>query len=196
MFQPESNPKRRNRLVIYDFDRTLFRSPDREEGSALYYEATGNFWPHQGWWGRIESLMPPVIPDPIPESLWIQEVLDRHREDVKDENAFVVLMTGRPYKNRRRVREILDAQNILFHREYYRGMPGQKGRDTFDIKVNIMEQELFHDDLKSIEIFEDRPEHLSAFMNKAKRWKSLMNNHLEKIIVHGVFDGLINSEEF
>lgn len=186
MLYPESNPKRSNRLVIYDFDGTLFRSPDRKDGSTLYYEATGNRWPHQGWWGRVETLMPPVVPDPIPESMWIQEVVDRHRQDIKDENAFVVLMTGRPFKNRRRIREILDTQNILFHREYYRGMPGQKGQDTFDIKVNIIEEELFHDGLKSVEIFEDRPEHLSAFMTKAKLWKSLMGKHLEKIIIHDV----------
>jgi len=186
MFTPESNPKRRNRLVIYDFDGTIFRSPDREEGSMAFYEATGNRWPHQGWWGRIETLTPPVIPDPIPEEMWIQETLDFHQKDIEDENSFVVLMTGRPYKVRRRVREILDSKNILFHREYYRGMPGQKGRDTFDIKVNIMEEDLFHDALNILEIHEDRQEHLSAFMTKAKRWKSLMSKHLEKIIIRDV----------
>lgn len=186
MLYPESNPKRRNRLVIYDFDGTLFRSPDREEGSDLYFEATGNYWPHQGWWGRIETLMPPVVPDPIPASMWIDEVVNRYHEDAKDQNAFVVLLTGRPYKNRRRIQEILKDRNLEFHREYYRGMPGQKGRDTFDIKINIIEQELFHENLKIVEIFEDRPEHLSNFMTKAKKWKSSTNGHLEKIIIQDV----------
>ena len=196
MLYPESNPNRRNRLVIYDFDGTLFRSPDREEGSLLYLEATGNYWPHAGWWGRIETLQPPVVPDPIPEALWIQEIVEAHQKDVQDKDAFVVLMTGRPYKNRRRVQEILSSKGIEFHREYYRGMKGQTGRDTFDIKVNIIEQELFHDGLNSVEIYEDRPEHLSAFMDKAKKWKSLMNKHLDRIIIRGVSDGIINSFEF
>lgn len=186
MLYPESNPNRRNRLVIYDFDGTLFRSPDREEGSSLYFEATGNHWPHAGWWGRIETLQPPVVPEPIPEALWIQETVEAHQKDVQDKDAFVVLMTGRPYKNRRRVQEILSSKGLEFHREYYRGMRGQTGRDTFDIKVNIIEQELFHDGLNSLEIYEDRQEHLSAFMDKAKKWKSLMDKHLEKIIIRDV----------
>lgn len=176
--------KNYSRLAIYDFDGTLFRSPGPEEGSDLYFDATGNYWPHQGWWGRVESLLPPIIPNPIPQSLWIEEVVSRYRQDIKDQNAFVVLMTGRPYKNRHRIQEILKDQNLEFHKEYYRGMKGQKGRDTFDIKVNIIEQELFHDNLKIVEIFEDRPEHLSAFMQKAKKWISSTN--LSKAIIHDV----------
>lgn len=186
MLHPESNPHRRNRLVIYDFDGTLFRSPDREEGSSLYFDATGNYWPHAGWWGRIETLQPPVVPDPIPESLWIQETVEAYQKDVQDKDAFLVLMTGRPYKNRRRVQEILASKGIEFHREYYRGMRGQTGRDTFDIKVNIIEGELFHDKLNNVEIYEDRQEHLSAFMTCAKKWKSLMTKHLDKIIIRDV----------
>jgi hypothetical protein len=65
-------------------------------------------------------------------------------------------------------------------------MIGQTGRDTFDIKVNIIEGELFHDGLNSVEIYEDRQEHLSAFMTKAKSWKSLMGKHLDKIIIRDV----------
>lgn len=190
MLHTESSYKQRNRLLIYDFDGTLFESPDRKKGSILYHKATGNYWPYRGWWGRIESLITPVIPDPIPESLWVKEVVGRYREDIKDKNAFVVLMTGRPYKIRHRVKEILNSQNIIFHREYYRGMPGQKGRDTLDIKINIMEKKLFHDNLKSVEIFEDRTEHLNAFMTKAKLWKSLMANNLEKIVVHDATNNL------
>jgi hypothetical protein len=140
--------------------------------------------------------MPPLVPDPIPDNMWIKEVLDRHHQDIKDQNAFVVMMTGRPYKIHRRIQDILNSKNINFHQEYYRGMPGQKGQDTFNIKVNIMENELFHDNLKLVEIFEDRPEHLSGFIDKVKRWKSLIGNNLEKIIIHGVSDYGINSYEF
>ena len=40
--------------VIYDFDGTLFHSPDREKGEVAYLEATGELWPFDGWFGRIE----------------------------------------------------------------------------------------------------------------------------------------------
>ena len=67
---PTKPRNRKRRAVIYDFDGTIFNSPDREAGELAYLEATGNMFPFPGWWGRIESLMPPVIPEkPGPEWL-------------------------------------------------------------------------------------------------------------------------------
>lgn len=189
---PQGSLLSKKRVVIYDFDNTLFNSPGREEGEVLYLEGTGNLWPFGGWWGRIETLMPPIVPDPIPESMWIASTLAAYREDQKDKDAYLVMMTGRPFKCRKRVREILDSQNIVFHEEFYRGMKGQRGSDTLEIKLNIIEGKalgpLIHNSLEVLEIWEDRPEHSSRFMTEAKRWKSKYGNHLRKVIIHDVLN--------
>ena len=38
--------------MIYDFDGTLFHSPNKELGEQLYEKSTGKKWPFKGWWGR------------------------------------------------------------------------------------------------------------------------------------------------
>lgn len=184
---PKSPLKEKKRLVIYDFDNTLFNSPQREDGEILYLEATGKEWPFSGWWGRPETLLPPLVPDPIPESMLVAETVAAYRKDRECPDSFLVLMTGRPAKMRHRIREILSTFDIRFDDEFYRGMKGhpQHG-DTLDIKLNIIQSHLVHDALEILEIWEDRPEHSSRFMTEARRWKAKYHNHLRKVIVHDV----------
>lgn len=47
-------------LAIFDFDHTLLKTPGPEEGKKLYFEATGQVWPHRGWVSNAESLKSPV----------------------------------------------------------------------------------------------------------------------------------------
>jgi hypothetical protein len=171
--------------AIFDFDSTLFNSPDKETGELLYLEGTGELWPHAGWWGRIESLLPPVVPDPVPIDLFIEETILGYKEAVKNK-AQLVLMTGRPFRTRRRVEEILKSRDLVFDNYFYRGMKGQTGRNTLEIKTNIILNELIHPSLEVLEIWEDRPEHTSEFMTLAKKLKSKYSNHLTKVIVHDV----------
>jgi hypothetical protein len=179
---------RKNRLVIYDFDGTLFNSPDREAGELSYLEATGNTLPFPGWWGRLESLSPPIVPEKPGEEWLIADTITAYREDFKDEETELVLMTGRPFKNRKRVIAICEHFDLIFHGHYFRGQPGQKGRDTLEIKSNFITEDLMHEGLTVLEIWEDRPEHTSAFFTLAKRWKSKFT-HLERIVIHDVLQG-------
>ena len=184
-------PKPRNkkrRLVIYDFDGTLFDSPNREIGEVAYFEATGQTFPFSGWWGRAESLLPPIVPEKPGEEWLIADTIAAYREDFKDEHSELVLMTGRPFKNRKRVIAICEHFNLMFHAHYFRGQPGQKGRDTLEIKSNFITEDLMHEGLEVLEIWEDRPEHTSAFFELAKRWKDKYH-HLEKIVIHDVLQG-------
>lgn len=185
---PKARP-RRSRVVVFDFDGTLFNSPDREAGELAFLEATGQTFPFPGWWGRIESLMPPVIPEKPGEEWLIPGPVAAYREDAKDKNTELILMTGRPFKNRKRVLEICGCFDLLFHEHYFRGQPGQQGRDTLEIKSNFIQNDLIHPGLSVLEIWEDRPEHVSAFLDLAKRWKSKYRNHLEKVVVHDATNG-------
>lgn len=179
---------RKKRVVIYDFDGTLFNSPDREAGETTYFEATGKMFPFQGWWGRLETLMPPIVPEKPGAEWLIKDTVEAYRQDAQDENTELILMTGRPFKIRKRVIEICESHDLKFHAHYFRGQPGQRGRDTFEIKCNFIIEDIIHDNLEVLEIWEDRPEHTSEFLNIAKKWKN-QYSHLVKICIHDVLLG-------
>jgi hypothetical protein len=179
----------KDRIVIYDFDGTIFHSPEREQGETIYFEATGELYPYEGWWGRKETLTPPIVPQ-IPDASWyLQETLNAHKEDSSRKDTEVILMTGRAYKLRHRILEICDIANLKFDRHFFKGQPGQKGTATFDVKRNFIQDYILHPNLKFLEIWEDRPNHVCDFVNIAKYWKSNHHKYLEQITVHDVKTG-------
>lgn len=169
------------KMAIFDFDGTLVKSPDRTEGENLYFEATGKMFPFGGWWGRLETLIPPVFPQNPTEEYFIKPIVEAYKLTAQCPQTELILMTGRPYKHRKRIVEILDCQNLKFHQYYFRGQPGQKGRDTLEIKCNFID-DLIHDSLEKLEIYEDRATHVSFFYDMRKKWK----NKVKEVIIHDV----------
>lgn len=99
-------------LHVFDFDGTLVRTPSPEEGKARYQAATGQAW-RGGWWGRPESLSPPVIESPCPSSLVIRTVFHELEEVVtRSEMSVGVIVTGRIKPLRPAVLRILDEVSI------------------------------------------------------------------------------------
>lgn len=182
----------RPKLNIWDFDGTLFRSPGREEGEIAYQAHTGQPWPYQGWWGRPETLQPPILPEPIPKDLLIQKVFDAYNMARADDNVWNVLLTGRPIRLRRRVREICDYFQIYFDEEYYKGMRGiPSAEDTFDYKAGIIKTRLLHNELECVSIWEDRSEHVGRFTALAGEIKALCGKTLTKVVINDVTAGEI-----
>lgn len=169
------------RTVIYDFDGTLFNSPTREQAKTCLNKD----FAFEGWWGRPESLLPPVVPQNPTSEWYIQHTIEQYRKDAQNQNTKLVLMTGRPIKIRTRVQEICDFYELKFHEYYFRGQKNQKGNDTFEIKCNFITQSIMHEELKVLEIHEDREEHVQGFIESAKFWKKNYGN-LDKIVVHDV----------
>jgi hypothetical protein len=178
------------KLVIYDFDGTLFKSPDDKEGKEIYEEETGEPWPFKGWWGRNESLLPPIVPQKPDPHWYIQDVVSNQKKDSEDPNAKVVLMTGRPFQIKNRVMEILDHAGIRFDNTFFAGQSGTKGSGTFEIKSNNIKM-LFNNDFDLLEIWEDRPEHVEAFTYLGSQLKKT-NPRLQSVIIHDVPNGTTN----
>jgi hypothetical protein len=168
----------KNRLVIYDFDGTLFDSPDREKGHRIYRAATNSDFPFQGWWGRPESLLPPIVPQEPDEKWFIKSTIQVYKNDAADENTSVILMTGRPVKMRQRVKQILDSQKLKFDAYFFSGQKNSKGTDTGEIKLNYI-LELLEPKYKTLELWEDRPSQIDFFIENLPK-----SCNLEKIIVH------------
>jgi hypothetical protein len=178
------------KLVIYDFDGTLFKSPDDKEGKEIYEEETGEPWPFKGWWGRNESLLPPIVPQKPDPHWYIQDVVNNQKKDSEDPNAKVVLMTGRPVQIRNRVMEILDHAGIRFNDTFFAGQSGTKGSGTFEIKSNNIKR-LLNNDFDLLEIWEDRPEHVEAFISLGNQLKK-DNPNIQSVIVHDVPNRTLN----
>jgi hypothetical protein len=159
----------KKRLVIYDFDGTIFFSPNKDQGVEIY-KNHGKNWMHIGWWGKKESLEPPIVEIKPVDSQYNQKVLNSFYKDRKDENSLVVLMTGRAYFFESRIKEICENKGIFFDFYFFDGSPGCHGKSTLEKKLNRIE-DLIHENLEVLEIWEDRPEHIIGFSEKIAFWK-------------------------
>jgi len=186
----EGAPAGYNRLAIFDFDDTLVYSPTPEKGKTDYHAATGEPWPHQGWWGQTKSLEPPVFnqePEKLNHNLKAQ--LNTFKEDPK---TYVVVMTGRIAKFENKVKEILNNYGVHAHRYIFRGQKDlvqnpkypRKG-DTFDYKAFTIVEELMNPDIQSVEIFDDREEHIPKFIDLGNKLLASWPN-LKSVVIHDV----------
>lgn len=194
-------------LDIFDFDGTLWRNPmDTPENRKAFEKATGTPWaiskdmakelsrklgkfvgPRQGWYGRQETLQPPLVPDPVPSSFFIEEIVAELKKSAADPERETVIMTGRHaglaqacYRiiHDGKLAEVEKVGNGTFRwvdpnvRIFFLGndgpaiklASGPKPQETFPWKRWILHQFVaLMTDLEGINIWEDRPEHVTAF---------------------------------
>jgi len=134
-----------NRIVMYDFDGTLFKS----------WEKTPDWWPDPrpySFFTRPESLDEPCVPDQPGNEYWINKAVQAAQEDTHDRNTYSVLITGRVKVHQDRVAELLAQKGIRFNKMVFNpGMSAAKfktlalgqllaGHNTVD-EVTIWENE-------------------------------------------------------
>jgi hypothetical protein len=105
-----------NRLVMYDFDGTLFRS--WEEAPKWWNGSELDNGPYS-FFIRPESLGEPCVPDSPSSAYWISEPLASARRNSSRADTFVVLITGRVKVHKRRVLELLSSQGIRPNASYF-----------------------------------------------------------------------------
>lgn len=94
---------------FYDMDGTLLDTPMPEDGKRIWQEKTGTPYPHQGWWGRPESLDSTVF-DIKP----FASVLNQLRSDQTKNDTYTVLLTSRLTKLQPQIETLLKANGITF----------------------------------------------------------------------------------
>lgn len=102
-------------LHIFDFDGTIFRSPlDTPENHRKFEKHTGVPWlinkeqsrvltkklgyfvgMRRGWWGRQETLLPPLVPIPAPKDLFIESTVKDLIDSKNNPDAVTFILTGR-----------------------------------------------------------------------------------------------------
>jgi hypothetical protein len=93
-------------LAVFDFDGTLFRSPEPP-----------SWWSKGYWWGSDLSLNPPCVPQLPDESWWIDATVLAAHDAIADPTTLTLCMTGRSKYQANfvdRVPELLAQQRLEF----------------------------------------------------------------------------------
>jgi len=139
------------RIAIFDFDGTLFRSPEKP-----------NWWPFQGFWGRLETLSEPYVPENPPADWYVADVVSEAIAASSDPQTYSCLLTGRIPKFQGRVRQILDNVGVQFKDYYF-----ASGNSTLPFKLGIIEKLVSQfPSAEIVEMWEDRSEHIGPFQEK------------------------------
>jgi hypothetical protein len=135
------------RLAVFDFDGTLFNSPEKEIGKQIWKEKTGQDFLHIGWWGRKESLDTEVFDiKPFPN------VLAQLNKEKATPDTQVIILTSRMEKLRPEVEKILSDNNIVVDDVILK--KGNVGKGDVLLKIDN-----YNPDLKEIIVYDD-------FMNR------------------------------
>ena len=144
------------RLVMYDFDWTLFRSPFPPGGKE------------KTWWDSSVSLNPPAVPTKPGKEWWIEGVVEEMKADQKRGDSLVVVITGRCFKLEKRIAQILRSGGLkpeyLFTHD-----PAIRGeKKVLKFKVNSVEELLTaNPTLTTLVVWEDLETQLDALRKVA-----------------------------
>jgi hypothetical protein len=136
-------------LNVFDFDGTLADSPTPETGKIEYEKITGKQYPHQGWWGKEESLTPFDVKIHQP-------VYNKYLKHISDPNSYNVLLTSRIPKLKPVIKDILDKNNIVFDDYLFKDGMKEKPEVIKELLKKIP-------DIKEINIYDDRDKELKLF---------------------------------
>jgi hypothetical protein len=152
------------KLYSFDFDKTLFETPEPELGKPLWKEKTGKEWPYKGWWSKHENLDIDIFD--IPANDW---VIDKYIDAKKENDKHIILATGRlkwVKGMRGAIDKILDKNNLEFDGVYL----NNKG-DTYNFKTNLFEKLIKETKCEEFIMLDDRLEHLIKF----EKWAETIN---------------------
>ena len=151
------------KLNVFDFDGTLVYTPRPETHRDEYKKATGKEWPFKGWWGRVESLSPPL------ESTPNKSVIAEFKKAKKDASALTVILTGRGNTPEmgKRIERILRSFGV--DARLNKNLFLRRGPTTLSWKVEKV-KELSQDrpSIKRITFWEDRAEHAAVFRDLSR----------------------------
>ncbi len=149
-------------LLIFDFDGTLFDSPYPEPGKLAYKAATGQEWPHKGWWGKAESLLPPVVVGPGP-------VLETYRTHHNSASSATIILTARKKKTESGVRHVLDMYNVRPDVIVFKPDDWPSTQDNSVFKVTYLKRLLEKfPQVKRVRLWDDNEDNVAAFKQFAE----------------------------
>lgn len=147
-------------LYIFDFDGTLFNTPDPKKGRQLYEKYTGKKWVRKGWLSWPESLLPPMKTHPGP-------ALPIYREHIGQSGSLTVILTGRIERTTPGIMQVLE--NFKVYPDQLFTKPDRLDETTPSFKVRIVREMLkTYSDVTLVKIWDDLPGNLAAMHRLSK----------------------------
>ena len=149
------------KLISFDFDKTLFFTPEPELSKEIFLKKTGKNWPHKGWWGKSETLNMDIFD--IPLNNWVYE---KYLEVINDPETFTMMATGRLKKipgMRENIDKIFEKYGMKFDEIHL-----NCGSDTLKFKIKLFEEKIEELRVDEFIMFDDRELHLIEFKEWAK----------------------------
>ena len=138
-------------LSFYDFDGTLIDSPMPDTGRVEWKNKTGDDYPHEGWWGRPDSLNTDVFDvKPFPA------ILNQLRADTTKSDTYVVILTARIERLRDAIENVLRINNIQVDEVSLKNGGAEK-----DVRVKNFLTKFPH--VKTINVYDDRDKEMKVF---------------------------------
>ena len=128
-------------LAVFDFDWTLFRSPDKP-----------THW-RGPWWPEPLSVGPPCVPEVPGSEWWNQDVVGAARDAIRDPDIYTLFMTGREEEIfSDRVFSLLSQVDLRFDEG---ALTPQAAKDTGSFKLERMLAVAEDIDPARIDIYDD-----------------------------------------
>jgi len=160
-------------LHIYDFDGTLFRSPDRPD-----------WWGKSSWVFEPISMNPPCVPPKPGSSWWISSTVRAAKQSIGNPDVYAVLCTGRPLgsSHRYRIPELLKQAGLNFNEIHL-----NPGGTTKGFKATVANTLLrTYPEVEALHIWEDAPDNISAVAKVCKTLGKVCVPHMVKVSPHPV----------
>jgi hypothetical protein len=138
-------------LHVYDFDGTLFRSPDKPA-----------WWPKGTFWIKHPaSLDEPCVPLKPGNDFWIAATVADAKKSIANPDVLAILVTGRIDNSfaRYRVPELLKQKGLNFDQVHL-----SSSTDTAAFKMNVMRPLIKRHDIEVVQIWEDHTSNLNKFI--------------------------------
>ena len=167
-----------NRIVMYDFDGTLFRS----------WEKTPDWWPDPtpySFFSKPESLDEPCVPEHPGSNYWISKAVQAAQEDTSDRNTYSVLITGRVRVHAERVAELLAQKGIRFNKMVF-----NPGMSASKFKTIALGQLLAgHNTVSEVAIWENENQsHYAQYLSVAS---AALGRSDINVVVHNIHENAI-----
>ena len=153
-------------LHVFDFDNTLFRSPDKPP-----------WWKPRHWWTNEDSLLPPCVPEEPRSSWWASEVVSEAKESIRDDTIYTLMITGRVQDTfSTRITDLLVQKELRFDELRFKQNANEDTPDYKSRHIRAIAKK-FPEGLKTIQIWDDQSINL-------EEGKEFLEERGYKVITH------------
>lgn len=156
------------KLAVFDFDGTLFRSPEKPT------------WWEGGWWGNLNSLNEPCVPERPSNDWWNGSVVSAAKQAISNPDVMAILLTGRIQKFSLRLKDLLGQAGLKFDQVHL-----SSGGATESFKIKVIKDILDKNPaIRGVAIWEDRSNHLKMMADWIEANGRACTPHLITVAVH------------